>query len=154
MFIFTAKQGKQDFGSDFNEARFREELKKNEGKRYRIDKVENKRTLTQNSFYWFYLGIIERETGNTANDLHEYFKRIFLPPKYIKVLGKEIKIPSSTTDLKKLEFGEYMEKICAETNVPIPDPKEAGYDDGKGMIKREVEELYKQIETPEGEVKF
>lgn len=152
MFIFTAKQGKPDFGSPFNEQRFREELKNNEGKRYRIDKVENKRTLSQNNYYFLYLGIIERETGNNANDLHEYFKRIFLPPKFIKVLGREIKIPASTTDLKKLEFADYLDKIAAETNVPLPDPKLAGYDDGKGMLKRE------EIAYPESnlleEVKF
>lgn len=151
MFIFTSKQGKQDFGSEFNEQRFREELKNNEGKRYRIDKEQNKRTLNQNSFYWKYLEIIEMETGNIALELHEYFKRIFLPPKFIKVLGKEIKIPASTTDLKKVEFGEYLDKICAETNVPLPDPNLAGYDDGKGMLKREEFEYPEELS---GEVKF
>ena len=39
-------------------------------------------------------------------------------------MGKEIKIPKSTTELKKHEFSEYMEKICAETNVEIPDTEQ------------------------------
>jgi hypothetical protein len=71
--------------------------------------------------------VIEKETGNDAQDLHEYFKRVFLPPRFTKVLGKEIKLPASTTGLTKAEFGDYLDKICAETNVPIPDPVLAGF---------------------------
>lgn len=127
VFRATAKNGKLDFGSEANVARLKEHVRINEGAKYRLEKVETKRSLTQNRFYWVYLQLIEKETGNDANDLHEYFKRTKLPPKFIKVMGKEIKVPKSTTELDKLEFGEYLEKICAETGVPIPDPKEAGF---------------------------
>lgn len=85
-----------------------------------IDKVKAKRSLDQNAFYWLYLGVIEKETGNTATDLHELFKRKFLPPIPKKILGTEFKIPASTTTLNKSEFTEYLDKICAMTNVPIP----------------------------------
>lgn len=125
IFLAKSKNGKLDFGSSYNESRFNSWLKDNEGKEVRIERFTRKRTLSQNGFYFFYLGIIERETGNSANDLHEYFKRTLLPPKFIKVFGKEIKIPSSTTDLNKAEFGEYMDKISAECEIPIPDPIEA-----------------------------
>lgn len=116
-----------DFGSDTHRATFNEDLKDNVGKTYRIERVVPTRTLSQNALYHFYLGVIESETGNNANDLHEYFKRTLLKPKLINVMGKEIRVPSSTTELTKVEFGEYMDKICAETNVPIPNPEEAGY---------------------------
>jgi hypothetical protein len=122
-FIFTAKDGKLDFGTPYNEARFHAHLKDNEGKLFRIEKQVKPRTLSQNSFYWLYLGVIERETGNNSNDLHEYFRRTLLTPVFITVMGKEIKIPRSTTSLKKGEFGEYMDKISAQTGVPIPDAK-------------------------------
>jgi hypothetical protein len=36
-------------------------------------------------------------------------------------MGKDIKVPQSTTNLKKYEFGDYMDKISALTSVPIPD---------------------------------
>ena len=91
---------------------------------FEIGKVESKRTLSQNNFYWMYLGVIAEETGNNINDLHEYFKRALLPPIFqtVEIKGKkiEIKIPASTKKLSKLEFGEYIEKICAMTGVPIP----------------------------------
>jgi hypothetical protein len=88
----------------------------------RVEEEKTVRSLRQNRFYWHYLQVIAEETGNLSDDLHEYFKRKFLPPRYIKVLNDEIKIPASTTGLSKAEFIEYMDKICALTNVPIPDP--------------------------------
>lgn len=110
-----------DFGTPYNRARFNDYLKENEGKVFRIEKEVNTRTLSQNKLYWKFLEIIEMETGNNANDMHEYFRRTLLAPKFIKVMGKEIKIPKSTTELNKAEFGEYMDKISAETEVAIPD---------------------------------
>jgi hypothetical protein len=98
-----------------------------EGTQITIDEVKTSRTLTQNSYYWVYLGVIEKETGDTANDLHEFFKRKLLPPVFKKIRGEEIKLPASTTDLDKIAFGEYLERICALTNIPLPNPEEAGY---------------------------
>ena len=98
-----------------------------QGKKVLVSDIKPKRSNSQNAYYWLYLGVIESETGNGANELHEYFKRALLPPKFITVLEKEIKIPRSTSELTKAEFGEYMDKICSETGVPLPDPEEAGY---------------------------
>lgn len=120
-FIFKSNKGVWDFGSEYNYKRFIQHLKENDGKEFRIEQLVRTRSLSQNNLYWMYLEIIERETGNNANDLHEYFRRVLLSPKMLKVMGKEIKVPKSTTELKKNEFSDYMEKICAETGVPIPD---------------------------------
>lgn len=120
-FIGIAKDAGLDFGSDFNAVRFRNYLREHQGKTFRITEVIPTRSINQNRLYWLYLEEIERETGNSANDLHELFRRTLLTPKFITVLGKEIKIPRSTTELTKTTFAEYMEKICAETGVEIPD---------------------------------
>lgn len=130
MTVFLAKateEGALDWGSEYNQIRLTETLKKTAGKTWRLELPEKKRSQSQNNYYWLYLGVIEYETGNNANDLHEYFKRIFLPPRYITVMGAELRIPRSTTELSKVEFGEFLEKICALTNVPLPDPIAAGY---------------------------
>lgn len=81
------------------------------------------RSTSQNNFYWAYLRIIANETGETETDLHDLFKRKFLPPQFKKILGVEVKLPASTTKLDKISFGEYMDKISALTGVPIPNPK-------------------------------
>lgn len=120
-FIFQAKEGKMTWGSVYNHQRFLNCLKENEGKDFRIELLQSTRSLSQNALYWMYLELIEKETGNPANDLHEYFRRTLLSPKWLKVMGKEIKVPQSTTELKKEEFSDYMDKICAEVNIPIPD---------------------------------
>lgn len=126
--VFIAKideKGGLDFGSYHNLARFRQWCKEHIGKTLRIEPQVLTRTLNQNSLYHLYLDVIERETGNNHNDLHEFFKREFLPPRIIKVriAGKESerKIPASTTDLNKTDFADYMDKICAMVEIPIPD---------------------------------
>lgn len=112
-----------------------------------IDKKKNKRSLSQNAFYFLYLGVIENETGNTVDDLHELFKRKFLKPVEKTIMGQQIKLPNSTTNLSKHEFSEYLDRICALTNVPIPDPALAGftsnsvqYTDSKEKLEYPTEE--------------
>lgn len=97
-------------------------LEKNDGKKLvvEVELEKSRRSLDQNAFYWLYIGVIEKETGNLATDLHELFKRKFLPPIPKKILGIEFKLPASTKDLSKVEFGEYLDKISAFTEIPIP----------------------------------
>ena len=89
-----------------------------------IDLEKYKRTLQQNAFHWFYLRLVAQSTGHHENELHEIFKRMFLPPRYVMYKGREIKLPATTTKLSKTEMGDYLDRISAETGVPIPDPKE------------------------------
>ena len=106
-----------------NLEKWRGSLMQLDGKKVRVVVEEEKltRTIPQNSLYWLYLGQIEDETGNTAEDLHEIFKRKFLSPRMVKFKDWEIKLPGTTTKLSKLEFGEYLDKICALTGAAIPD---------------------------------
>jgi hypothetical protein len=126
LFIFTAVKGKPHF-AELSEIRFRDHLKEHEGKVYEIYLRQTKRSLSQNAYYWAWLEVVEAETGNKADDLHEYFRRVNLPPKFLTVMGKEVKVPRSTTELSKHEFGEYLDKCAAECGVPLLNPEEAGY---------------------------
>lgn len=113
--------------SEWNMADIREWCKGNEGKLLRLTYETPKRSNAQNRYYWLYLGVIAAETGDDENSLHEYFRRTLLPPKLITAQGKNLQIPRSTTDLNKIEMGEYLDRICALTNVPLPDREAAGY---------------------------
>lgn len=110
-----------DFGSEYNKLRLQEWLRNNQGRQIEVKPITPTRSIKQNKFYWTYLEQIELETGNRADYLHEYYKRHLLPPKFINIKGKEFKIPASTTELKKREFIEYLDKICADCGVEIPD---------------------------------
>jgi hypothetical protein len=85
-----------------------------------IEKYNHKRTSNQNRLYWSYLKLISDYNGDEVNDLHEYFKRKHLPPRFTTVMGNEIKLPNSTTKLSKSEFSEYIRAIEIETRLSIP----------------------------------
>lgn len=116
-FFGKVSEGKLENAEDFQKylAPFQGEVK------ISIEKRKYSRSTNQNSFYWLYLGIIADETGDNIDDLHQYFKRKFLPPRFITVQGKTIKIPATTTTLDKSQFSRYMEQICAMTGIPIPE---------------------------------
>lgn len=100
------------------------------GKTVKLVIEDKKRTLPQNSLYWAYLHIISRETGNDIEDLHYSFRFSFLEPQLIEVSdfkeGGRTMVAElrSTTSLSKQEFSDYMERICAETGIPIPNAEE------------------------------
>jgi hypothetical protein len=85
-----------------------------------IKKWQNDRTISQNNYYWKYLSIIESDTGNLATDIHELAKRKFLPPRFIKAFGQEIKIPATTTTLSIKDFSEFIKKIEIWTGINAP----------------------------------
>lgn len=125
--IRATEDGGLDFGSDINRARLKEHLKEHAGKNYRLEYVQPKRSLSQNNYYWMYLELIARETGNHKNALHKVFSEEFLPKRTEVIYGKPRTFTKSTTKLTKVEFGEYLDQICAMSNVPLPDPQEAGF---------------------------
>lgn len=115
-------------------------LEKNDGKKIvinaNLDKA--KRSLDQNSYYWAYLEIIANEKGESAERLHKLFKGLFLPKTPMTFNGKTYMMSGSTADLNKPQFSEYLEKICAESEVPLPDPKLL-HDSGKIVYKERDE---------------
>lgn len=135
--IFLAKSNGKvlDFGSDINKQRFINDIKSNDKAVYRIERVTKTRTLPQNNFFWLYLEIIERETGNTTADMHEYVKRNLTPKiaRRVRILKKGKLVWASgmvgkgTSELTKAEMSDVMDKLSSLTEVPIPDPKLAGF---------------------------
>ncbi len=110
--------------NEISHARF---FEKNEGKKVVMSVPKVLRSGAQNNYLWFYYGVISQETGSDPDDIHEWAKRKFLPARFITVNGEELRIPGTTTGLTKLEFGEFLEKLCAATEIPLPDPALAGY---------------------------
>src|SRR3990167_4162214 len=83
-----------------------------------------KRSGQQNNYYWgVVLETISESIGHTSEELHEIFKRKFLPPQIVTYRGKEIKMPNTTTKLSTIQFSEYLAKIfieAGELGISIP----------------------------------
>lgn len=91
-----------------------------------IEKRKEQRSLAQNRWYWGgILPLIAEETGNTVEELHEIFKRMFLEKRVVEYRGKSIAMPGSTPDQDSAQFTDYLERIrgeAASMGIVVPDP--------------------------------
>ena len=96
-----------------------------------VEGIRSERTLNQLAYYWgIILPLIAEHTGHSTPDLHEIFKRLYLPPKLVKWRGRDIKMPNTTKELSKGEMVEYIERVIAEAAqlgivVPPADPSKS-----------------------------
>ena len=91
-----------------------------------IEFVSAPRTQAQNAYYWVVTGIIARNLGISSDELHEYFKEMYLPKQeyFVAIKKKQIQ---STTILNVDEMAAMIDKIilfAAEHGVVIPDLEE------------------------------
>lgn len=96
-----------------------------------LSKKVKKRSLAQNAYYWgCVLPIISAETGHSCEELHEIYKRMFLPKQIIEYRDKHIAVPGSTPEASTTMFSEYIDRIgaeAAEMGITIPNPDQAGF---------------------------
>lgn len=93
-----------------------------------FENYKSKRTLDQNAYYWgIVLPTVSEDTGDSEAELHEFFKRKFITPRFITACGERIRIPGSTAKLSKSDFCDYIMRIEALTGLKFPDPDKTGY---------------------------
>jgi hypothetical protein len=98
----------------------------------RIQRHQQKRTLSQNALYWKWINevadIVSRETGQDSDDIHEFFKAKFLPSAGRKVveIGGETVERRTTRALDTKDMARYMEAIegfvVSELGILLPAP--------------------------------
>lgn len=81
---------------------------------FEVRPVVKHRSKNQSSLYWVWLHAIADQTGNSAEDLHEYFKEKYLPKIFVETTLGGIHKVRSTTELTTEEFNEYLGKIYLE----------------------------------------
>ena len=92
-----------------------------------------RRTLNQNALMWAWLdqveGYVGEYTGMDRDDIHEFLKSKFLPPRYVVIGGETKQVSPSTRKLNTAEMGEYMDRIHAwastELGLRLPVPERA-----------------------------
>lgn len=76
-----------------------------------VRKYRRLRNLSQNRYYWRLLQLAAEQTGNEAEDLHEFFKLKYLEPITVSIGGQAKIVASSTTRLKTDEFAEFCNRV-------------------------------------------
>jgi hypothetical protein len=78
----------------------------------KLEKRRNTRSNQANKYYWGYvLAEIAKETGHSPEELHDIFKKKFLPKRFLKIKGKEYEAEPTTTKCDTLEFMDFVENI-------------------------------------------
>jgi hypothetical protein len=97
-----------------------------------IRKYKSKRTLSQNALHWKRLDIIRMHIADStgqifsAEELHDFFKRRFLPVRLVEIDGDVEKVAQTTTDKDTKQMAEFMDAIdryCIERlglYLPVP----------------------------------
>src|SRR3990167_6512749 len=118
--------------SDAQKKTMADYLKRNEGQLVRItfSKQEKGRSNNQNAYMWgVVLTMIAAETGHTTEEIHEFFKSMFLPRSFITIGKTTEQLVKSSTPLSTTDMEDYLERIrafaAAELNMVIPLPNEA-----------------------------
>ncbi len=121
-----------DFSKDNDKKKLFEALKmlKKEPYVLTIEKKKDKRSLSANAYYWVLISILEGETVQDSDSLHDFFKTKFLPKRTVvfRQTGETSEVQGSTAVLDSFNFFEYVEKIRAfaiqELNIYLPTPDE------------------------------
>lgn len=90
-----------------------------------IKKKWNKRSLSQNSYFWLCMQVLSDYTGHTPEEMHVVVKGLYCPKKEVKVGEKVYSIPKGTSELSKGEFVELMMNVnvlASSLGVILPDP--------------------------------
>lgn len=92
-----------------------------------LQRLRATRSIAANAYYWgVVLHLVSEMTGDTVEDLHDYFKKRFNPkPIAIAQDGEDHVTGASTRHLNTSQFYEYVEKVrqfAAEfLDLNIPD---------------------------------
>lgn len=103
-------------------------------KTYTVEITEKrvKRTISQNSLYWLWLTCIEHETGNNRNDLHEFFKSMFIIPESRFIFDRSVEV-RTTTNLDTAKFKQLLDQVqifaSTELAITLPDPDDLRWED-------------------------
>ena len=93
-----------------------------------VHKRKKMRTPPQNRTYWMYLACIEAETGQDKDDLHNFFRKKFLPCETVNFGADELTKRTSTKKLTTVQFKDYTDRIVAfaatELSIILPDPND------------------------------
>lgn len=82
---------------------------------------KQKRTDAQNRYMHLYFTLIAESTGHTPNQIKLWAKGRHLSQGITEVFGHKVRDVKDTHQLKMMEMAEFLERVEADTGVPLPD---------------------------------
>ena len=97
-----------------------------------VKKKTDSRSLSQNRLMWMWIACIAEQTGNTQEDVHDYYCDKFLARK-IKVGEDERTMGGRTSALDTAGFASFLNNIQADAasvlGIRLPTPEDLAFDD-------------------------
>ena len=82
---------------------------------------KQKRTDAQNRYMHLYFTLIASSSGHTPRQIKLWAKGMHLSQGITEVFGHKVRDVKDTHQLKMLEMAEFLERVEADTGVPLPD---------------------------------
>ena len=108
-----------------------------------IKRSVKKRSLAQNKLMWLWFACIESETGQYAQDIHDYYCFKFLPKEIADLkTGEMVRVGGHTSALTSEAFTDFLNKVQAdaatELGITLPVPDDEGFSDFEDEYKQYV----------------
>lgn len=99
-----------------------------------------KRSIAQNRLMWLWFTCIERETGQDAMDIHDYYCIKYLPKDIIDFqTGAMIRVGGHTSTLSTAAFTDFLNKVqsdaATELGITLPNPEDEAYPEFEDTYK-------------------
>ena len=106
----------------------------------KIAKKVKRRSLPQNRLMWMWFACIGQDTGQSVDDIHDYYAYKFLP-RYITDLetSAQVRVAGHTSTLTTEAFTDFLNQVQAdaatELNITLPTPDDLAWEEFEAQFK-------------------
>jgi len=105
-----------------------------------IKRSVKRRSLAQNKLMWLWFACIESETGQYAQDIHDYYCLKFLPRDITDLTsGEMVRVGGHTSTLTSEAFTDFLNKVQAdaatELGITLPSPDDLAWEEFEQQFK-------------------
>ena len=106
----------------------------------KIAKKVKRRSLPQNRLMWMWFACIGQDTGQSIDDIHDYYAYKFLP-RFITDIetGSQVRVAGHTSTLTTEAFTEFLNQVQAdaatELNITLPTPDDLAWEEFEAQFK-------------------
>jgi hypothetical protein len=93
----------------------------------KIEHIPEKKTLNQNSYLWLIFTIIAEDTGNTKEDIYEYYLEKFPTYKEIDIHGDQKRIKITLSQFTVEQATVFIDRVVIDgrqEGFVLPDPQD------------------------------